>query len=390
MDMKTSHRARRVLIVAGEASADRYGARLVSQLQLLHGTRALEFFGTGGDDMKKAGVHLFCHIRELAHIGPTEALSSLRTYYRTFRHLSSESSIRRPDVAILLDFPEFNLRLAKKMKRLGVTVIYYISPQIWAWRSGRLRTIQQCVDKMLVILPFEEDYYRKCGVDVEFVGHPLLEDFSPNYNREAFLSDLGLDPAARTVAILAGSRNREIDYILPILLRAAKFILKEIPAQFLISSAPTVEQSRIRKIMEDVLRGDSKEKLFRILKRNSKDILANADFALVKSGTSSLEAALVGTPFLITYRISSISWLIGSALIRSPMKGLVNLIAREKIVPELFQGEAKPQELARVALQYLESPEESAAMRVRLSKIREKLSMRCASETAAATVSSYL
>jgi lipid-A-disaccharide synthase len=158
----------------------------------------------------------------------------------------------------------------------------------------------------------------------------------------------------------------------------------------LISSAPTVEQSRIRKIMEDVLRGDSKEKLFRILKRNSKDILANADFALVKSGTSSLEAALVGTPFLITYRISSISWLIGSALIRSPMKGLVNLIAREKIVPELFQGEAKPQELARVALQYLESPEESAAMRVRLSKIREKLSMRCASETAAATVSSYL
>ncbi len=378
------------MIVAGEASADLYGARLVQRLQALHGTDTVDFYGTGGDEMQKAGVHLACHVRDLAHIGAREALSSFRTYYRTFRRLVNDSAAQPPDLAILLDFPEFNLRLAKKMKRLGVRVIYYIGPQIWAWRSGRIRIIREYVDKMLVILPFEEEYYRKRGVEVEFVGHPLLEGFKPNYGRESFLGELNLDPARKTIAILAGSRRKEIDYILPTLLRAAQCLLQKTAAQFLISAAPTVELDHIMGITESFLQGDPNKSFFRVVTKNSRDILANSDFAFVKSGTSSLEAALIGTPFLITYKISPLSWCVGSMLIRSSMKGLVNLIAQEKIVPELFQNEAKPEALAQLAMEYLEEPEKSAAMRSQLAGIRAQLSARCASETVAAAVSGYL
>jgi lipid-A-disaccharide synthase len=383
-------RKKRILMVAGEASADRYGARLVERLRLLHGPDLLCFYGTGGDEMQKAGVHLRCHVRDLAHIGAREALFNLRTYYRTYRRLIRDSILERPDLAVLLDFPEFNLRLAKKLKRMGVKVIYYIGPQIWAWRGGRIRTIREHVDKMLVILPFEEEYYRRRGVEVEFVGHPLLEGFEPNYNRQLFLNDLKLDPARKTVAILAGSRRKEIDYILPTLLRAAQCLLQQTPAQFLISAAPTVELDHVKSVTQSVLQEDPNKSFFRILTRDSRDILANSDFAFVKSGTSSLEAALVGIPFLITYKISPLSWCVGSILIRSSMKGLVNLIAQKRIVPELFQNEAKPRELARLALEYLEVPEKSAAMRVQLAKIREQLSVRCASEAVATAVSSYL
>ncbi len=381
---------KRILIVAGEASADRYGARLVQRLRTLHGVNAIDFYGTGGNEMQKAGVRLVSHISELAHIGPREALSSLRTYYSTFKHLVRNCRLQPPDLAILMDFPEFNLRLAKKMKRRGVKVVYYIGPQIWAWRSGRIRAIRKYVDKMLVILPFEEEYYRKRGVKVEFVGHPLLEGFEPYRNRELFLKDLNLDPARTTIAVLAGSRRKEIDYILPTLLCTAQFILKDIQAQFLVSAAPTVDVKHIRNLTDSVLQGDPNRRFFHIVTQNSRDILANSDFAFVKSGTSSLEAALVGVPFLIVYKISPLSWWIGSVLIRTPMKGLVNLIAQERIVPELFQSEAKPQNLARTALEYLEKPEKSETMRKQLAEIREKLYVRCASETAAAEISGYL
>jgi lipid-A-disaccharide synthase len=243
---------------------------------------------------------------------------------------------------------------------------------------------------MLVILPFEEKYYRERGVEVEFVGHPLLENFRPNCNRELFLRGLGLDPARRTVAMLAGSRRKEIDYILPVLLRAGQCLLRKTSVQFIVSAAPTVEIDHIRDVMRAVLQGDPNETIFHLSAENSRDILANSDFAFVKSGTSSLEAALVGVPFLITYKISPFSWWIGSILIRSSMKGLVNLIAQDRIVPELFQSEAKPEELARLALEYLEDPGKSAVMRSQLAGIKEQLSARCASERAAAAVSSYL
>ncbi|MBN2242756.1 MAG: lipid-A-disaccharide synthase [Acidobacteria bacterium] len=381
---------KRILIVAGEASADRYGAGLIRRLCRIHGADRLYFYGTGGDAMAESGVRLLGHIRDLAHIGVREALSGLRTYYRIYRRLLKVSLEEPPALAVLLDFPEFNLKVAKKMKRLGIPVVYYISPQIWAWRSGRIRSIRKNVDKMLVILPFEEAYYLERGVAAEYVGHPLLEDFHPDFNREAFLRKMNLDPERKTVAVLAGSRSREIGYILPAMLEASQLIRRKIPAQFLISAAPSLGPEPVREVAQRILGRCCDEGDYRILTEDSRDILANADFAFVKSGTSSLEAALVGTPFLITYKISPLSWFIGTLLIRSPMLGLVNLIAGEKIVPELFQSRATPDALARLALGFLEDPSKGDPVRARLAEIRAQLSMRCASEAAAAAVSGFL
>jgi|WetSurMetagenome_2_1015567.scaffolds.fasta_scaffold01755_6 lipid-A-disaccharide synthase len=385
-----NNKSRSILIVAGEASADRYGARLVQRLRALRPDESLTFLGTGGEAMQNAGVRLLTHIRDLAHIGPREAIASFRKYYQTYRRLVASAKQVKPAVAILLDFPDFNLRLAKKMKRMQIPVVYYISPQIWAWRSGRIKAIQKYVDKMLVILPFEEEFYRKHGVEVEFVGHPILEEFMPDYGRDAFLRAYDLDPGIKTIAILPGSRRKEVDYILPILLQASKQLLKTVPAQFIISAAPTVELSHLRQIMNTMLGRGPEAVRFKLVTADARDILANSDFAFVKSGTSTLEAALVGTPFLIAYRLSTLSWCIGNFLIHTPMKGLVNLIAGELIVPEFLQGEATPERLARTALQYLEGPERAEAMKARLAGIRGQLGRRCASEAAAATVNGYL
>jgi lipid-A-disaccharide synthase len=241
---------------------------------------------------------------------------------------------------------------------------------------------------MLVILPFEEEFYRKHGVAVEFVGHPILEDFMPAHGREAFLRAYDLDPGVKTIAILPGSRRKEVDYILPTLLKASQHLLKTVSAQFVISAAPTVELNHLRRIMDDVLGLDAVR--FRLVTANSRDILTNSDFAFVKSGTSTLEAALVGTPFLIVYKLSTLSACVGRLMIHSPMKGLANLIAGEMIVPEFLQGDATPERLARTALQYLERPEQAAAMKARLAGVRGQLGQRCASEAAAAAVNGYL
>jgi lipid-A-disaccharide synthase len=377
----------KVLIVAGESSADRYAGRLVRKIQE-RTNGPLSFFGTGGDHMEQAGVRLHAHIRDLAHIGPREALAQLRKYYETYRLLLRKVAEERPSLAVLLDFPDFNLPLAKKMKRAGVPVVYYISPQLWAWRRGRIRIVRRCVDRMLVILPFEEQFYRDRGVQVEFVGHPLLEDFEPKRNRESFLRHLGLNPRLKTVALLPGSRRKEVEYILPTLLDSCRRILEKTQAQFVISVAPSVDPDHLRRVFRSVFPGDAPN--FRLATEDSRDILANSDFAFVKSGTSTLEAALVGTPFVMVYKISPTSWVFGNILIRSEFKGLVNLIAGERVVPEYLQGDANPEALSRAALDYLESESKSGEMCIRLAGIRARLSVRCASDAAASVVAGYL
>ena len=381
---------KRILIVAGEASADRSGARLARKLRTLHPGDSLQFFGTGGDAMEREGIQLLCHIRLLASIGPREALAHFRVYYETFQKILRSCLDDPPAVAVLLDFPEFNLRLAKKMKRAGVRVIYYISPQLWAWRSGRIHIIRDYVDQMLVILPFEEKYYRERGVNAQFVGHPLLEDFAPESDRESFLRCINLVPGRKTIALLPGSRRREVKFMLPTLIRAARRILEKMPAQFIISAAPSVSAEEIRRLAAQELAGDPNALYFKIVSKESRDILANADFGIVKSGTSTLEAALVGVPFVIVYKISNISWHVGNFLVRSPFKGLVNLIAEKQIVPEFFQGDATPEALSGAVLEYFERPQKLATMRSGLSEIREKLSLRCASDAVAAVVERYL
>ncbi len=381
---------RSLLLVVGETSADRYGADLVRRLRALPVGQELRFFGTGGDEMQAAGVEILCHIRELHGIGIREAILHLQGYVRIFRRLIETCRQRRPAAAVLLDFPDFNLRLAKRLKRLGIKVIYYISPQIWAWRRGRIRTVRKYVDRMLVILPFEEEYYRVRGVNVEFVGHPLLEGSEAFENREKFLRDLGLDPSLKTIAILPGSRGDEVKHILPTFLKAARCVSARIPVQFIISVAPAVDLNRMAGIAARMLGEDVHRPRYCLVPAAAQTILSNSDFAFVKCGTSTLEAALVGTPFLITYRVSALNWLVFHNLIRSTHKGLVNLIAGEEIVPEYLQGEATPEALCRTAVEYLEEPGKAAAMRARLAEIRQKLGSRCASDRTAAFVAGYL
>lgn len=380
-----------VLIVAGEASAERYGARLVRKLSAECGPgETPEFFGTGGNEMEQAGVRLVCHIRELASIGPRESVSHLVRYYRTFRRLIELARARRPAAAVLIDFPEFNLRLAKRLKRAGIPVIYYIGPQLWAWRAGRIRIVKQYVDRMLVILPFEKEYYRRRGVNAEFVGHPLLEDSAPVQRREDFLLRYHLDPARQTVALLPGSRRKEVEHILPSLLEAALEIRKRVQAQFVVSAAPAVGVEYVQLLAARVAGGRVDESGFRVVTAEARDILANVDFAMVKSGTSTLEAAMVGTPFLIVYKISALSWAVGQALIRVPHWGLVNLIAGDKIVPEFVQENATPELLSRTTLEYLASREKREAMRSKLAGIRSVLGASCATDAVAAVVRRYL
>jgi len=382
--------SKRILIVAGEASADRYGARLVERLGKVCKGSDLSFFGTGGDRMAAAGVELIGHARDLGHIGPREALSHLRKYYETFAELVRMSADSPPAVALLLDFPDFNLRLAKKLKREGVPVIYYISPQLWAWRRGRIRSVQKYVDRMFVILPFEEEYYRERGVQVEFVGHPILEEFAPDFDRDSFLRRLGLDPARKTLALLAGSRRKEIEHILPAFLRAAQRVMDRLDAQVLVSVAPTIDPDQIRSIASAIFEKDLVDMPIRFVRADSRDILANSDFALVKSGTCTLEAALVGTPFLIAYKLSAASWCLGKLLVRTQFKGLVNLIAGQEVVPEYLQHDASPERLSDTAIEYLEDAEKASAMRQRLAGIRGMLGVKCASDTVAERIKTYL
>lgn len=379
-----------ILIVAGEASGDRYGARLARKLAAGSDGKTLRFFGTGGDEMQEAGVRLVCHVKDLANIGPREGLAHLWTYYQTFQKLVRASRERPPAAAVLIDFPEFNLRLAKRLKRAGIPVICYISPQLWAWRKGRIKIVQKYVDQMLVILPFEEDYYRQRGVRVRFVGHPLLEKFAPQFDRSGFLGRLHLDPHRQTVALLPGSRRKEVDYILPTLLQASLLVLRQLPAQFVISAAPTIDPKHIERVVSTVLRGNPHADCFRIAAAESRDILANADFALVKSGTSTLEAALVGTPFAIVYKISALSWNLANPLVNTPFRGLVNLIAGEEVAPEFYQKKATSEALARITIEYLQDQEKAEFMRARLAGIRQMLSVRCATDTVASVVRSYL
>lgn len=378
------------MLVAGETSADRYGALLVRKLRAHYDDPSVVCFGTGGDEMEAAGVEILCHIRDLASIGPREALRHLRRYLDVFRRLSAACRERRPAVAVLLDFPEFNLRLAKRLKRLGIKVIYYISPQLWAWRQGRIRIVKRYVDRMLVILPFEEEFYRVHGVNAEFVGHPLLEGFEVQNDREGFFREFGLDPGLKTIAILPGSRKREVEYILPALLEASRLIQRRLPAQFLISVAPAIDPEQLHGIARSILGGNYERDHFYIVPAEARRLLVNSDFGFIKSGTSTLEAALVGTPYVITYRISPLSWLLGHFLIRSPYKGLVNLIASEEIVPEYLQWDATAEVLSRAALSFLTDPEKVTAMKTRLGRIRDLLGSRCASESVAAVVAGYL
>jgi lipid-A-disaccharide synthase len=356
--------SQRFLIVAGEASGDMYGADVARSL--IRKFPNCQIYGLGGQRMRDAGVQLEGDISKTAVIGPFEVISSLASLYRVFRRLAERVETEPPTAAILIDFPDFNLRLGKRVKDAGVPVIYYVSPQVWAWREGRLKQLRKLVNKMLVIFPFEEEVYRKAGVDVEFVGHPLVDTVRATKSKEEFCAFYKLDPRKPILALLPGSRPKEVRFILPTLCEAATLISRRKPdTQFVLPMASGLHRELIDNL--------TKRHPITIITNDTYNAVRYARAAIVASGTATLETALLGTPEVIVYRISQASWLLGKALLKVRLFGIVNIILGEEVVPELFQDKMTAEEVSKMALQLMDDVWVQSRIRGNYEKLRRQL-----------------
>lgn len=366
-----------IMIVAGEASGDLHGSRLVKAMK--EEESGLRFFGIGGKRSREAGVSIIADVADMAVVGLTEVVLKLFDILKVMREMKKRLRQERPNLLILIDYPDFNIPLAKTAKELGIPVLYYISPQVWAWRFGRIKTIRRCVNKMLVILPFEEALYRSAGVDARYVGHPLLDAVNDIGPREEILKRLGLDPGKKTVAILPGSRRSEVVKLLPVMLGAAEIISGgPEPVQFLLPLASTLDAASVEQII-----GRHRVPV-KIVPENIYDAIASADVAMVASGTATLETALLNTPMVIIYKMSPLTYAIARMIIRVKNIGLVNIIAGKTIVPELIQGEATSERLAAEMNAILADPARMETIKNDLGNIREKLGKPGAAARAAA------
>ncbi len=368
---------KRILIVAGEASGDLHGARLVRAMTAKE--PGIRFYGIGGGNLREAGVDLWADAADMAVVGLTEVVSKLREILEVMGRLKKSLRLLKPDLVILIDYPDFNLPLARSAKKCGIPVFYYISPQVWAWRKGRIKTLSRIVDRMAVVLPFEEALYRQAGVDATFVGHPLLDVVETTSSREETLRRFGLGDQVTTVALLPGSRKGEVSRLLPAMLKAAQLLAEKVkPVQFLLPLAATLDEAWMRK---RIAGADVPE--IRLICGATYDALAAADAAVVVSGTATLETALLGTPLIVIYKVSALSYLIGRLLISVDHIGLVNIVAGKTVAPELIQHEANPERIAAEVLVILGDADRRRAIREELSRIREKLGSPGADQRAA-------
>lgn len=379
----------RLMIVAGEPSGDAHAAALVRALREEAPEVEFEFFGATGALMREAGVETVVRSDELAILGLAEIAQALPKFWRAFKTLKRAAIERRPRVVILVDWPDFNLRLARALHRRGTRVIYYISPQLWAWRSHRVRNIRRDVDLLLAILPFEPAWYRARGVEhVEFIGHPLTGEVNPRYGREEFCRRNNLDPMLPIIALLPGSRRKELERILPPMLDAAKLISRARPeTQFVITLAANRSREEANTIIEAAAarhNSHGASNLF-ITQFETREALAAADAAAVASGTATLEAALIDTPFVIVYKESFINWHTLGRLIRAEHFGLINLIAGERLVTELMQNDLNGERLAE-ELKALLNRERNEAARARLKEAAAPLGTGGASHRAARAI----
>jgi lipid-A-disaccharide synthase len=367
----------RLLLSCGEPSGDAYGGELLRHLRAL--APGLTAMGLGGDHVQAQGAHLVAHVRELAVVGILEVVRHLRRLRRIFDRLLAEVDRNRPDVAVLVDYPDFNLRLARKLKLRGIPVVYYISPQVWAWRRGRIRSIRETVARMVVIFPFEERLYQDAGVPVTFVGHPLVDLVKPAPDRRALLESLGLRPEATVVSLLPGSRPQEVAHNLPPLVGAAAEMSRRRPdLRFLLAVAPALDRTAVRAPFGNLP--------VAAVQGQTHAALEAAQVAVVASGTATVEAALLGTPMVVVYRVSPLTYALGRPLVRVPHYAMVNLIAERRVVTELIQADFTPERVAAEALGLLEDPDRLDSMRDALLTVRQKLGEPGASARAAAAV----
>jgi len=371
----------RLLVSSGEASGELYGAELVRHVRALTGP--LEVFGLGGDRLAAEGTTLVAHVRDLAVVGLLEVVSHLPRLRGIFSSLLREVERRPPDLAVLIDYPDFNLRLARELRKRGVRVVYYVSPQVWAWRRGRIRTIRETAEKMLVIFPFEEDLYREAGVPVSFVGHPLVEHVRPAADPAAFVREIGFDPARPVVAVLPGSRPKEVRHILPGLAGAIGILAARHPGlQFVVAQAPALDASLYAAVAS---RPD-----VRLVRGRAHEALSAASVGLVASGTATVEAAILGTPMVVVYRLSPLTYALGKPLVRVPHYAMANLIAGRRIVPELVQADFTPERVAEEAGALLTDAALRERVRADLAEVRRRLGGPGASARAAAEIGALL
>jgi len=356
-----------LLIVAGETSGDLHGSSLVKAIKSVN--KDIHIAGLGGKKMKAEGVEILWDPTSHATVGLTEVLNNLSRYASAYRKIIGFINNKKPQAAVLLDLPDFNLRLAEDLHRRGIPVIYYISPQIWAWRSGRINKIRRVVTKMLVIFDFEEEIYRKAGVDVTFVGHPLLDVI--DFNKP--------EPDGLRIGLLPASRKEQFHKLFPIISRSAELILKKIPeVKFTVALAPGIDPRLARHNgLEDIVQGKSHE------------VIKNSTLIITASGTATVEALLFETPMIVTYKVSPLSAIAGRRLIKVKHYAMVNIIAGREVVPELFQEKAKPEIIADYAIKLLNG-DGLGKMKEELSNLKTRLGTPGASNRAAAEIIKYL
>lgn len=371
-----------LLMVAGEASGDLHGARLLTELRrLVPGVRA---FGMGGEEMTAAGLDTVADSSEVSVVGITEALKVLPRARQIFRRLLDEAERRGTRTAVLIDFPEFNLRLARKLDRRGISVVYYVSPQVWAWRRGRVRSIARIVDEMLVLFHFEADFYREHGVEVVHVGHPLVDEV-PELPQ---IWDQGPpEDEPYRVALLPGSRRSEVAALLPVMLQTVRRLAARLPIHARVIRAPSVPPGLLEEAvaLEGVpvrIVDGARDRRFRAV--------ADSHLALCASGTATLETGLLGTPLVVVYRLAGWTYWLARVLVRSPHVALVNLVLGRRAVPELIQKDARPERVADEVERLLRDPERIAAMRRDLAELRGRLGEPGASLRAARAVARRL
>jgi lipid-A-disaccharide synthase len=378
--MSSSQRGPELLMVAGEASGDLHGGRLLTELRrLVPGLRA---FGMGGEEMAAAGLETVADSSDVSVVGITEALKVVRRAREIFHRLLDEVVRRGTRSAVLIDFPDFNLRLAKKLSRRGVSVVYYVSPQVWAWRRGRVRSIARIVDKMLVLFPFEVDFYRRHGVEVVHVGHPLVDEVPEM--PQTWDHGPPRDEPYR-VALLPGSRRSEVAALLPVMLRAVAALAERLPIHARVIRAPSIPRSMVE---EALALEDLPVRVLDAARGGRFQAVADSHLALCASGTATLETGLLGTPLVVVYRLAGWTYWLARLLVRLPHVALVNLVLERRAVPELIQGDATPQRIADEAERLLRDPERVATVRRDLADLRPRLgrpgaSLRAAREVAA-------
>jgi len=367
---------KRIFIIAGEASGDLYGGNLVKAIRAVD--PSIYFLGVGGSHMKEAGVRLLRHAEEMAVVG-LPGPKSLLTIFEAFREVSASLTHWRPDLIILIDYPEFNLMVAGRAKRHGIPVMYYVSPQIWAWRSGRINTIRSRVDRMVVILPFEEKLYLEAGVNVSFVGHPLLDLIALENEEGSLGRRYGENGSSQLIGLLPGSRVSEVSRLLPVMLDTATIVVDLIPeVHFLVPLAPTIRREQINPYL------NGRNLPLTVVTDSTHEVIRACEMIVAASGTVTLEAAILGTPLVVVYKVNPLTYWLGKRLVKVNHLALANIIAGETVAPELIQHEVTPERIAREAMKIFNDDRRKEWIKRRLQDVRHELGTPGASGKAAA------